>query len=152
MKRTLFLATILASCLGKLNAATYTNLTESWCDGTNNVIYNGQGYFAVESAANTEVELTINLESLVSYVNSNDYSGSSYMLLWENNIQNYGLGDNADTTLDTGKRTPYISGWTTSAWNAETNNISYENLSQYAVDGYVTLTLTNNKSTGVSVT
>ena len=95
MKRTLFLTMALAACFHTVQAATYTNLQESWCDEINNVIYNGRGYFAVQSEANTSLELTLNLNSLYSYVNSNDYSGSSYMLLWENNIQNYGLGDNA---------------------------------------------------------
>ncbi len=153
MKRTLFLATILAYSLSNINAATYSDLTSAWCDETNNVIYNGKGYFAVESQPNTEVQLTINLESLVNYVNSNDYSGSSYMLMWENSIQNYGLGDNADIKVDNGKRTPTISGWTGSAWNATDNFISYDKLSKYtSEDGNITLTISNNKSNGVKVT
>lgn len=142
----------LASCFSAVDAATYTDLTNSWCDEENNVIYNGKGYFAVESDANTSMELTINLDSLYSYVNSNDYSGSSYMLLWENNIQNYGLGDNANTADATGTRTPYLSGWTTAAWNASTNNVSYSTLQSYADEaGNVVLTIKNNKSSGVTV-
>ena len=141
MKRTLFIAAVMACCMVKANAATYTNLTESWCDEANNVIYNGQGYFAVLSATNsTSVNLTINMDSLVSYVNSNDYTGSSYMLLWENNVDSYGLGDNADVSLDTGERTPYLSGWTTGAWNASTNKTTYDTLMSYAdANGNVTL-------------
>lgn len=142
----------LASCFSAVDAATYTDLTNSWCDEENNVIYNGKGYFAVESDANTSMELTINLGSLYSYVNSNDYSGSSYMLLWENSIQNYGLGDNANMANDTGTRTPYLSGWTTAAWNASTNNVSYSTLQSYADEaGNVVLTIKNNNSSGVTV-
>ncbi len=151
MKRTLFLTAALICLASSAKAATYTDLTGSWCDETNNVIYDGKGYFAVESVANTVVDITINLASLVSYVNSNDYTGSSYMLLWENSIQNYGLGDNADKSTDTGSRTPYLSGYTTGAWNANTNNISYDTLSNYAVGDYVTLSITNHTSNGVAV-
>ena len=153
MKRTLFIAAVMACSMVKANAATYTNLTESWCDETNNVIYNGQGYFAVLSATNsTSVNLTINMDSLVSYVNSNDYTGSSYMLLWENNVASYGLGDNADVSLDTGESTPYLSGWTTGAWNASTNRTTYDTLMSYAdANGNVTLTITNSSTSGVVV-
>lgn len=151
MKRTLLLTALLAGQVSQVSAATYTELTSAWCDEANNVIYNGQGYFAVESAANTAIDITISLSSLNSYVNSNDYTGSSYMLLWENNIQGYGLGDNADTGQDTGARTPYLSGYTTGAWNAENNNISYAKLSDYAVGDYVTLSITNSTSNGVNV-
>lgn len=153
MKRTLFLATILASCLGNLNAATYTNLTESWCDETNNVIYNGQGYFVVESAANTSVDITIDLESLVSYVNSNDYKTGNYLLLWDCDVADYGLADNADTSQDNGSRVPYLSGyWNGASWNSTTNNIPYQDLSTYAVNGYVTLNITNSTTDGVKIT
>lgn len=153
MKRTLFLTMALAACFHTVQAATYTNLQESWCDDINNVIYNGRGYFAVQSEANTSLELTLNLNSLYSYVNSNDYSGSSYMLLWENNIQNYGLGDNANTADATGSRTPYLSGWTSAAWNASSNNVTYSTLQSYAdTTGNVVLSITNSKSNGVTVT
>ena len=153
MKRTLFLTMALAACFHTVQAATYTNLKESWCDEVNNVIYNGQGYFAVQSAANTSLELTLNLNSLYSYVNSNDYSGSSYMLLWENSIQNYGLGDNANTADATGSRTPYLSGWTSAAWNASSNNVTYSTLQSYAdTTGNVVLSITNSTSNGVTVT
>lgn len=143
----------MACCAAGVYGATYTDLTKSWCDEENNVIYDGQGYFAVESAANTSVGLTINLDSLVSYVNSNDYAGSSYMLLWENSIQNYGLGDNADTATATPNRVPTISGYTSSAWKADENYISYDTLSSYAdTNGYVTLNITNSTTGGVTVT
>lgn len=153
MKRTLFLTMALAACFHSAQAGTYTNLKESWCDEVNNVIYNGQGYFAVQSAANTSLELTLNLDSLYSYVNSNDYSGSSYMLLWENSIQNYGLGDNANTADAAGSRTPYLSGWTSAAWNAASNNVTYSTLQSYADStGNVVLSITNHMTNGVTVT
>lgn len=153
MKRTLFLTALLSCLFSNAHAATYTNLTSSWCDEENKVIYSGNGYFAVDSDANTEVILTISLDSLTSYVNSNDYNGSSYMLLWNNDIQRYGIGDNADTTVDNGEREPYLSGYTTSAWNADSNIISYDKLSSCADShGNITLTITNHKTQGVTVT
>ncbi len=153
MKRTLFLTALLSCLFSNAHAATYTNLTSSWCDEENKVIYSGNGYFAVDSDANTEVILTISLDSLTSYVNSNDYNGSSYMLLWNNDIQRYGIGDNADTTVDNGEREPYLSGYTTAAWNADSNIISYDKLSSCADShGNITLTITNHKTQGVTVT
>ena len=152
MKRTLFLTLALASCFSAVEAATYTDLTKSWCDEVNNVIYNGKGYFAVESSANTSIDLTINMSSLVSYVNSNDYKTGGYMLLWDDNAADYGLADNADTSVDNGSRTPYLSGyWDGKAWNASSNNITYSTLNQYAVDGVLTLQITNSSTAGVTV-
>ncbi len=152
MKRTLFLTLALASCFSAADAATYTDLTKSWCDEVNNVIYNGKGYFAVKSSANTSIDLTINMSSLVSYVNSNDYKTGGYMLLWDDNAADYGLADNADTSVDNGSRTPYLSGyWDGKAWNASSNNITYSTLNQYAVDGVLTLQITNSSTAGVTV-
>ncbi len=152
MKRTLFLVSLLACCISSIDAATYTDLTTSWCDETNNVIYNGKGYFAVESQANTSVDITISLSSLVSNVNSNDYKTGNYLLLWDCNAADYGLADNADTTMDNGDRVPYLSGyWNSATWNPATNNISYETLNTYAVNGLVTLNITNSSSDGVKV-
>ncbi len=152
MKRTLFLACLLACSMSSIHAATYTNLTESWCDETNNVIYNGKGFFAVESQANTSVDITISLSSLVSYVNSNDYKTGNYLLLWDCNAADYGLADNADTSKDTGTRVPYLSGyWNGASWNSTTKNIAYETLNTYAVNGLVTLNITNSSTEGVKV-
>lgn len=152
MKKTLFLASILVCCAHITQAATYTDLTSSWCDEANHVIYDGKGYFAVESDSTTSVDLTISLDSLVSYVNSNDYKTGGYMLLWDMNVADYGMADNADTTLATGTRTPFISGyWNDAAWNKDTNNISYDTLSQYATNGSLTLTITSNSLSGVTV-
>ncbi len=152
MKRTLFLSALLAACFSHAYAATYTDLTNAWCDEENNVIYNGKGYFAVESAANTSVELTISLSSLVSYVNSNDYKSGGYMLLWDDNAADYGLADNADTSVDNGSREPYLSGyWDNKAWKASEINISYDNLNKYAVNDSLTLYITNSSTNGVVV-
>ena len=155
MKKTLFLTMLLAACFSSAQAATYTNLTESWCDEENNVIYDGKGYFAVKSEANTSIDLTINMSALVSYVNSNDYKSGGYMLLWDDNAEDYGLADNADMSVDNGSRTPYLSGyWDGGAWNASSNNITHATLNQYAVNGIVTLKITNvsqKNSTGVTV-
>lgn len=151
MKRTLFLTAVLTYCTSAAMGATYTDLTNSWCDDVNNVIYDGQGHFIVESDSSTSVDLTINLEALISYVNSNDYKSGNYMLLWDDNAADYGLADNADTSVSTGSRTPYLTGyWNNASWET-TNNISYSTLSEYATDGYVTLNITNSSSSSVGV-
>ena len=151
MKRSLFITCILACITSLAPAATYTNLTESWCDEENKVIYDGQGYFAVESVASTSLELTINLSALESYVNSNDYQSGNYLLLWDDNAADYGLADNADTTVETGSRVPYLTGhWNGGAWSTS-NKVDYSTLEQYATDGSVTLHITNSNTSGVMV-
>ena len=156
MKLHLPVSLLTAFLLGMVShvcGATYTNLTQSWSDEENKVIYNGKGYFAVESTANTSVDLTINLSSLLSYVNSNDYKSGGYMMLWEANAATYGMADNADVTLDNGTRTPWLSGyWAGEAWNSTTNKVDYSTFSQYAVDGDISLNLTNSSTGGVTVT
>lgn len=152
MKRTLFLSTLLLCCAGTVVAATYDNLSTYVNDVANGVVYNGKGYFAVNSAGNTSVDITISLSSLLSYVNSNDYKTGGYMLKWDTQYD-YGLADNADMSLDTGSRTPYLSGyWSGAAWNASTNNISYEKLNSYADGDSLTLYITNSSTEGVTVT
>ena len=157
MKKTLFLASLLASSFYTTQAATYTDLTNKWCDEENNVIYDGKGYFAVQSHSDTSIDLTISLDSLVSYVNSNDYKTGGYMLLWDSEYD-YGMADNADMSLDTGSREPYITGyWDGGAWNADPSKngykgISYSTLSSYATDGYITLNITNSSTNGVTIT
>lgn len=151
MKRSLFLTCILACITSLAQAATYTNLTEAWCDEANKVIYDGQGYFAVESAASTSLELTINLSALESYVNSNDYRSGQYVFLWDANAADYGLADNADMAVENGSREPYLTGyWNGGAWSTN-NRIDYSTLKQHATDGSVTLCITNSNSNGVSV-
>lgn len=156
MKKTLFLAALLA--FGVYNASasvTYTgdDLLESFRDGDNNIYYDGSGYFAVASQANTQVSLTLNLDSLNSYVNANDYTGSSYLLLWENSIQNYGIGDYADIKVSSPNRTPSLTGYVGGAWKPADENITYSELQEYADENNnVTLTITNSPDTGVKVT
>lgn len=154
MKKTLFLTMLLAACFSSAQAATYTNLTESWCDEVNNIIYDGKGYFAVKSGGSTSVDLTIDLAALQSYVNSNDYSGYSAMLKWDVDTYDYGIADNADISLTTGSRTAYLSGMNheSKPWNSTTNNITYNTLTQYATNGYITLNITNTSgSEGVTI-
>ncbi len=152
MKRTLFLSTLLLCCAGTAAAATYDNLTAYVNDAANGVVYNGKGYFAVNSAGNTSVDITLSLSSLLSYVNSNDYKTGGYMLKWDTQYD-YGLADNADMSLDTGSRTPYLSGyWSGAAWHASTNNISYDKLNSYADGDSLTLYITNSSTEGVTVT
>lgn len=144
------LLSVLALCGGTAVAASYTDLTHSWCDAENNVVYDGRGYFAVQSAANTSVELTLSLSSLLSYVNSNDYKTGNTMLLWDTQYD-YGLADNADTSADNGSRTPYLSGyWNNAAWSTD-NRVDYSTLSRYAQGDSLTLSITNSSSSGVSV-
>lgn len=144
------LLSVLALCGGTAVAASYTDLTHSWCDAENNVVYDGRGYFAVQSAANTSVELTVSLSSLLSYVNSNDYRTGNPMLLWDTQYD-YGLADNADTGADNGSRTPYLSGyWNNAAWSTD-NRVDYSTLSRYAQGDSLTLSITNSSSAGVSV-
>lgn len=154
MKKTLFLTFLLAACFSSAQAATYTNLTESWCDEVNNIIYDGKGYFAVKSGGSTSVDLTIDLAALQSYVNSNDYSGYSAMLKWDVDTYDYGIADNADISLTTGSRTAYLSGMNheSKPWNPTTKNITYNTLTQYATNGYITLNITNTSgSEGVTI-
>ncbi len=152
MKRTLFLSTLLLCCAGTAAAATYDSLSTYVNDAANGVVYNGKGYFAVNSAGNTSVDITLSLSSLLSYVNSNDYKTGGYMLKWDTQYD-YGLADNADMSLDTGSRTPYLSGyWSGAAWNASTNNISYDKLNSYADGDSLTLYITNSSTEGVTVT
>ncbi len=95
------------------------------------MVYDGRGYFAEQSAANTSVELTLSLSSLLSCVNSNDYKTGNTMLLWDTQYD-YGLADNADTSADNGSRTPYLSGyWNNAAWSTD-NRVDYSSLSRYA--------------------
>ena len=154
MKKTLFLTMLLAACFSAAQAATYTNLTESWCDEVNNIIYDGKGYFAVKSGGSTSVDLTIDLAALQSYVNSNDYSGYSTLLKWDVDTYDYGIADNADISLTTGSRTAYLSGMNheSKPWNSTTNNITYNTLTQYATNGYITLNITNTSGNeGVTI-
>lgn len=134
-------------------AATYSNLSAPLCDDANHVIYDGKGHFAVQSAAETTLELVINLPSLLSYANSNDYKSGNPLLLWDADFADYGLTDLADTAKPTGSRTPALTGYAVDKiWKPE-RNISYATLQKYAdANGNVTLRITNSNKDGVTVT
>lgn len=153
MKRTLFLAALLACCMNSASAAvTYTSadFSSAFQDAENGVVYDGNGFFAVQSSSGTTVDLTINLNSLYNYAQGHDYL-PSYMLQYKSNFANYGLADTRTQDSDGSTYSPSITGWTGSVWNVVTP-ISYSTLSQHAdASNNVTLTITNSSSSGVSV-
>lgn len=151
MKKTHLIISMLACCVQALNAATYSDLATPQCDTTNKVIYNGKGGFAVESAGATSVTVQLNLNSLHSYVNANDYKSGSPLLLWQTNVVDYGMADIADTNKPTGEREPQLCFyWMGNVWNPQMT-IDYATLQQHAANGIVTLKLTNSPNNGVRV-
>lgn len=153
MKRTLILAGLLAWGSTMTQGATYSNLSAPLCDEANHVIYDGKGNFMVQSGAETTVELSINLASLQSYANSNDYKSGSPLLLWDADFADYGLTDLADTTQPTGSRTPALAGYGVDKIWQPGRNINFATLQQYAgAGGTVQLKITNSNSEGVTVT
>ena len=134
-------------------AGEYTDLASPWCDEENKVIYDGKGYFAVQSPANTELELCINLQSLHSYINSNDYKSGSRLILWDADVADYGIADNADTGRATGARKPYLTGfWAGNVWKPAVQ-VSYDTLRQYAAaDGTVRVRVAGSSREGVTMT
>lgn len=114
-------------------AADYAKLKDSFCDAQNKVIYDGAGRFAVESAAETELEFSLDVAALESYLGSNDYKQGP-MLTWELSAPDgrklvYGLADTAKHL------TCY---WAGSPWE-KNGVVSYEKLKSLSVDGKVTL-------------
>lgn len=114
-------------------AADYAKLKDSFCDAQNKVIYNGAGKFSVKSAAETELELTLDVAALESYLGSNDYKQGP-MATWELSMDNgrtlvYGLADTSKHI------TCY---WGDKTWE-KNGVVSYEKLKSLAVDGKVTL-------------
>ena len=114
-------------------AADYAKLKDSFCDAQNKVIYDGAGRFAVESAAETELEFSLDVAALESYLGSNDYKQGP-MVTWELSAPDgrklvYGLADTAKHL------TCY---WAGSPWE-KNGVVSYEKLKSLAVDGKVTL-------------
>ncbi len=154
MKRTLFLTLAMAACYSVAGEpVTYTSdsFATAFKDADNGVVYDGNGFFAVQSTAATTVDLTINLDSLYSYAQGHDYL-QSYMLQYKSNFNNYGLADARTQDSDGSTYSPSITGWIgSSAWNNVTP-ISYSTLSTYADSSKnVTLTITNSSTSGVSV-
>ena len=152
MKKSLYIASLLLGGFQLLNAATYKDLAQPLCDETNKVQYDGQGAFVVESAANTEVEVIINMKSLLSYVNSNDYKSGNPLMLWETNAIAYGLADYADTSKNTGEREPALCCyWGDNVWKPEIN-IPYATLMQHVdSEQNLKLRIKNNQSNGIEV-
>ena len=152
MKKTAFLMTaFVSSLLQAVSAATYTNLSAPQCDEENHIIYDGQGKFMVASAGDTETEVQLNLKSLHSYVNSNDYRSGSPLLLWDTNAISYGVADMADMSKPTGQREPGLCFcWAGEVWQPKLS-INYATLRQHAVGDTVRLKLRNNQSSGVSI-
>ena len=114
-------------------AADYSKLKDAFCDAQNKVIYDGSGRFAVQSAAETELELTLDMAALESYLGSNDYKQGP-LATWELSMPNgrrlvYGLADTA------GNLSCY---WDGKPWE-KNGVVSYDKLKSLAVDGQVTL-------------
>lgn len=152
MKKTLFLTGVLFSSLQLAYAATYNDLSTPQCDKSNKVIYDGNGNFSVKSAANTETELVINMKSMLSYANSNDYRSGNPLMLWETNAIAYGLADCADMTKNTGEREPSICCyWGDKVWKPEIC-IPYAKLMEHAdSEQNLKLRITNNQADGIEV-
>ncbi len=134
-------------------APEYKDLSTPWCDAEHKVIYDGKGYFAVQSPADTELELRINMDSMLSYINSNDYKSGSQLIGWDADFADYGIADNADTRQATGTRQPYLTGfWVGKVWQPALQ-VSYAALRQHAgVDGTVTVRVRASRQKGVEMT
>ncbi len=131
MMKKLLLSSLLVAL--QAGAADYAKLKDSFCDAQNKVIYDGAGRFAVESAAETELEFSLDVAALESYLGSNDYKQGP-MLTWELSAPDgrklvYGLADTAKHL------TCY---WAGSPWE-KNGVVSYEKLKSLSVDGKVTL-------------
>lgn len=155
--RTALLATFAAILtLGSATtAATYSNLREVSIDADNHVYYNGNGTFYVQSAQDTTLELTLDLNQFVSYQGSNDYTGFTPFVAWtfangisdgiadvstKNNVSSY-----AGLTGYYGSNKYALSG------NGQ-NSLTLTTLQSYATDNMVTVTVRNNLTGGVSLT
>ena len=132
MRKTLFLTSLAAGLLPLAGAATYNELSKALCDDTNHVIYDGKGNFAVQSPADNTVELTLDLNSMLSYANSNDYKSGTPLMLWDADVMDYGLTDVADTNEATGSRKPAITGWCAGKIWPNGGKIEYDTLKKYA--------------------
>ena len=154
MKKTLFLTLLLAACFSYAHGETthdnstttgntYTVLDGAFCNEANHVTYDGLGTFSVLSAPTTEIDVTISISALESYLATNDYTSSGFVT-WTYNVTggltSWGIKDNA-TGID-------------GSWNGGSNGslTTYETLKQYAVGDTLTLTITNDpkKSSTVS--
>lgn len=139
---------ILTTCLLmalSAGAADYANLKDRFCDEQNRVIYDGVGRFSVKSPAASELELTLDLAALESYLGSNDYKQGP-LVTWEMSMPNgrrlvYGLADTEKHI------TCY---WDGQPWEKD-GAVSYEQLKSLAKAGKVKLQLVINPAQGISV-
>ena len=146
MKKTLFLTMLLAACFSAAygetahdnsttTGNTYTVLDGAFCNESNHVTYDGLGTFSVLSAPTTEIDVTISISALESYLATNDYTSSGFVT-WTYNVTegltSWGIKDNA-TGID-------------GSWNGGSNGTltTYETLKKYAVGDTLTLTITND--------
>lgn len=142
IKRLLTTSLLLALSAG---AADYANLKDSFCDEQNRVIYDGAGRFAVKSPAVSELEFTIDMAALESYLGSNDYKQGP-LVTWEMSMPNgrklvYGLADTARHI------TCY---WGDQPWEKD-GTVSYEQLKSLAENGKVKLQLAINPAQGITL-
>ncbi|MBR1979296.1 MAG: hypothetical protein IJ985_07350, partial [Akkermansia sp.] len=146
MKKTLFIAALLACCLSSAygettfdnsttTGNTYTTLDGAFCNETNKVTYDGLGTFSVQSSPTTEIDVTISISALDRYLASNDYTTSGFVT-WTYNVTqsltSWGLNDTATGIIG--------------SWNGGTNGTetTYETLKKHAVGDTLTLTITND--------
>lgn len=146
MKKTLFIAALLACCLSSAygetafdnsttTGNTYTTLDGAFCNETNKVTYDGLGTFSVLSSPTTEIDVTISISALERYLASNDYTTSGFVTWTYNvtqNLTSWGLNDTATGIIG--------------SWNGGTNGTetSYETLKSYANGDTLTLTIKND--------
>lgn len=138
MKKTLLLLTLTGTMATTGQAAHYDKLSTPFCDEKNHIIYDGQGRFAVQSAAETTLKITINVGALENYLGSNDYAPSSF-IAWTCNTNkqaiSYGLRDTSKGLT---------CHWLGKEWN-QAGILSYSNLKKQADEqGLVTLILHNS--------
>ncbi len=141
----LLLSSLLLAASLCAGAAEYGNLKDAFCDSENKVIYDGAGRFAVKSAVDTELELTLDIAALDSYLGSNDYKQGP-LATWEISMPNgrnliYGLADTAQHI------TCY---WDGKPWT-KNGVVSYEKLKSLAVDGKVVLRVKVAPSRGLQL-
>ena len=141
----LLLSSLLMAATLCAGAAEYGKLKDAFCDTQNKVIYDGAGRFAVKSGAETELELTLDVASLESYLGSNDYKQGP-MATWELSMPNgrtlvYGLADTSKHI------TCY---WDGKPWE-KNGAVSYEKLKSLAKDGRVTLQVRLTPARGLQV-
>ena len=161
MKRTLFIASLLACCMSyHASAANYdvtttynlTDIQPSTTPDTYGISYEN-GKFSIEQdgwSVGSTVGLTINLENLCSYLESSDYQTKGNLLMWDVTIKSskysYGV-----SFLNTADNTTTLAG-TFNNNTYDSNPVTlYEYLQQYEVDGKVELVVTTSNKDGVKI-